>query len=74
MAQGFVTGKTGTLGLQTYRIFQELYAYQAYQVLRLADEQGYQVLIATATSPHDLRSMSTPEDQLGRSSSCFPGA
>ena len=43
MAQGFVTGKTGTLGLQTYRIFQELYAYQADQVLRAADEQGYQV-------------------------------
>ena len=57
MAQGFVTGKTGTLGLQTYRIFQELYAYQADQVLRAADEQGYQVLIATMTTsrgPHDL--------------------
>ncbi len=64
MAQGFVTGKTGTLGLQTYRIFQELYAYQADQVLRAADEQGYQVLIATMTPPHDLRSTSTPEDQI----------
>ena len=61
MAQGFVTGKTRTLGLQTYRIFQELYAYQADQVLRAADEQGYQVLIATLTSPHDPHG--TPEDQ-----------
>ena len=60
MAQGFVTGKTSTLGLLTYHIFQELYAHQADQVLRTADKQGYQILIATMTIS---RGLHAPDDQ-----------
>ena len=50
MAQGFVTGRTGTLGLQAYRIAEEPYGAQAAQILRVADTHNYQILI-TLTAP-----------------------
>ena len=50
MAQGFVTGKTGTLGLQSYQISGETYGAQTDHILRAADMNNYQILI-TLTSP-----------------------
>ncbi len=50
MAQGFVTGRTGTLGLLTYEIFRETFGRQTDQILRAADKQKYQILMGLATS------------------------
>ncbi len=51
MAQGFVTGKTETLGLQTYRISRETCGSQTDHILRVAGTHSYQILI-TLISPH----------------------
>lgn len=48
MAQGFVTGKTGTLGLLTYQISLETYGNQTEQILRAAERQDYQLLMGMA--------------------------
>ena len=45
MAQGFVTGKTGTLGLLTYKLFLEEYSRQTDQILRAAENQKYHILM-----------------------------
>ncbi len=50
MAQGFVTGKTDTLGLQGYQISGETYGAQTDHILRAADMNNYQILI-TLTVP-----------------------
>ena len=50
MAQGFVTGKTDTLGLQGYQISGETYGAQTDHILRAADMNNYQILI-TLTTP-----------------------
>ena len=50
MAQGFVTGRTDTLGLQAYRISGETYGSQTDHILRAAGTHNYQILI-TLTSP-----------------------
>ena len=50
MAQGFVTGRTGTLGLLTYEIFRETFGRQIDQILRAADKQKYQILMGLATN------------------------
>ncbi len=50
MAQGFVTGRTGTLGLLTYEIFRETFGRQTDQILRAADKQKYQILMGLATN------------------------
>ena len=59
MAQGFVTGRTGTLGLLTYQIFLETFGRQTDQILRTADKQKYLILMM---APNQLRGL-TPEDQ-----------
>ena len=60
MAKGFVTGRTGMLGLLTYQISRETNGSQTEQILRTAAGQGYQVLISMAVR----RAPSTPlEDQ-----------
>ena len=48
MARGFVTGRTGTLGLLTHHISLEPFGTQTEQILRAADRQGYQVLMGLA--------------------------
>ena len=48
MARGFVTGRTGTLGLLTHQISRETAGTQTEQILRAADQQGYQVLMGLA--------------------------
>ena len=48
MAQGFVTGRTGTLGLLTYEIARETVGRQTDRILRETDKQRYQVLIGMA--------------------------
>ena len=49
MAQGIVTGKTGTLGLLTYEISHGTYASQTDQILRVSDKHKYQILMAMTT-------------------------
>ena len=60
MARGFVTGRTNTLGLLTYEINREPFGRQADEILRAADRQDYQILVALASSvgPSD-----APEDR-----------
>ena len=48
MAQGFATGKTGTLGLLTYHIGLETFGRQTEQILRAADKQQYQIVMGMA--------------------------
>ncbi len=60
MAQGFVTGKTGTLGLLTYQISLETYGNQTEQILRAAENQHYQLLMGMAVSR---TSRSSQDDQ-----------
>ena len=48
MAQGFVTGRTGTLGLLTYQISLEMFGRQTDQILRAADKQKYHILMGMA--------------------------
>lgn len=45
MAQGFVTGKTGTLGLLTYQIELETFGKLTHHILREAGSDQYQLLI-----------------------------
>ena len=53
MAQGFVTGKTGALGLLTYEISRQLYGSQAEHILRAANTHNYQIMISTAIRRQD---------------------
>ena len=46
IAQGIVKGRTSTMGLLTYEISREPFGTQADHILRAADKQKYQVLIA----------------------------
>jgi len=48
MARGIVMGKTGTLGLLTYQIFQEAFGRQTDQILRTVDEHDYQIMMGVA--------------------------
>ncbi len=48
IAQGFVTGKTGTLGLLTYQISLEMFGRQTNQILQEADKQKYRILMGMA--------------------------
>ncbi len=50
MARGIVTGKTGTLGLLTYQIFQETFGYQTDQIMKVADEYDYQIMMGVASN------------------------
>ena len=45
LAQGFTTGKTGTLGLLTYQVGFETFGRLTEQILRAADKQKYQIVI-----------------------------
>ena len=48
MAQGFVTGRTGTLGLLTFQINREMVGSQANCILRAADRRDFQILMSLA--------------------------
>ena len=48
MARGISTGKTGSLGLLTFRISREPSGHQADQLLRAANRQSYQILMGLA--------------------------
>ena len=50
MARGVSTGRTGTLGLLTYRISRETFGRQAEQILRAANMQRYQILMSLAAN------------------------
>ena len=50
MARGVSTGRTGTLGLLTYKIARETFGRQADQILRAADRQNYQILMGLAAN------------------------
>ena len=51
-----MTGKAGTLGLLTYQIALETFGHQTDQILRVADEHDYQILLRMAANrlPQDL--------------------
>ena len=50
MAQGFVTGRTGTLGLLTHRVPRATFGRQTDQILRAADKQKYHILVGMAAN------------------------
>lgn len=50
MAQGFVTGRTGTLGLLTYQINREISGSQADRILKAADQRDIQLLVSLAAN------------------------
>ena len=50
MAQGFVTGRTGTLGLATHEIARHIYSNQTDQIMRAADKQHYQIVMGMGTN------------------------
>ena len=50
MARGIVMGKTGTLGLLTYQIFQETFGHQTDQIMKVADEYDYQIMMGVASN------------------------
>ena len=62
MAQGFVTGRTDTLGLLTYQIFREAYGRQTEQILRAADKQKYYILMGMA--PNRLQELPLEDQTL----------
>lgn len=62
MAQGFVKGRTGTLGLLTYQIFRETFGRQTEQILRETDRRRYQVLIGMA--PNRLQELPLEDQTL----------
>ena len=61
LAQGIVTGRSGTLGLLTYEIDREVLGRQTASILRAAEQMKYQIL-ASIVAHQELR-MST-EDQV----------
>ena len=64
MARGIVMGKTGTLGLLTYQIFQEVFGYQTDQILKVADEQDYQIMMRVAAHSMPQESMDDQTAQI----------
>ncbi len=48
LARAFLTGRSGTLGLLTYKIFRDPFGHQADWILRAADLQDFQVLLSLA--------------------------
>jgi LacI family transcriptional regulator len=50
MAQGFVTGKTGTLGLLTHQVSRAIFSSQTNQILKVADKQKYHILVGMAAN------------------------
>ena len=63
LARAFVTGRTGTLGLLTFRICRETFGSQADQILRLARRQDYQILVSLTA---DRFSEAALDDQIGQ--------
>ena len=61
MAKGFVTGRTGTLGLLIYQLNREIYGTYANELLQAADRRRYQLLVSLDTRP---LSPISPEDQI----------
>ena len=50
MARGVSTGRTNTLGLLTYHIDLEMFGSQTGQILRMAENHNYQILIGMAAN------------------------
>ena len=50
MAQGFVTGRTGTLGLLTHQVSRAMFSSQTDQILRAVDEQKYHIVVGMAAN------------------------
>ena len=50
MAQGFVTGRTGTLGLLTHQVCRAMFSSQTDQILRAVDEQKYHIVVSMAAN------------------------
>lgn len=50
LARAFLTGRSGTLGLLTFKIYRETLGSQADQILRAAKRQDYQILVSLAAN------------------------
>lgn len=48
LARAFLTGRSGTLALLTFRIYRETFGSQADQILRAANGHDYQILLSLA--------------------------
>ena len=62
MAKGFVTGRTGTLGLLTYQLNREIHGTYADEILKAADRRNYQILVSLDAHAHP-RSPVFPTDR-----------
>ena len=60
LAQGFVTGKTDTLGLLTHHISREMFANQTTHILRAAKRHDYEIVVGMPTD----RFPRAEEDQI----------
>ena len=61
LARAFLTGRSGTLGLLTFKIYRETFGSQADQILRAAKRQNYQILVSLAA---DRFSEASLDDQI----------
>lgn len=66
MAQGFVTGRTGTLGLLTYQINREISGSQADRILKAADQRDLQILVSLAANRFSEASLDDQVRQIGQ--------
>ena len=51
LALGFVTGKTNTLGLLTYRVAREMFGNQTDHILRAAKRHDYEIVVGIPSDP-----------------------
>ena len=64
MARGVSTGRTGALGLLTYHIALEMFGSQTGQILRVAENHNYQILIGIAADWLPLTSLDDQTKQI----------
>ena len=64
MARGVSTGRTDTLGLLTYHIALEMFGSQTGQILRVAENHNYQILIGIAADWLPLTSLDDQTKQI----------
>ena len=64
LAKAFLTGRSATLGLLTYRIHRETFGSQADQILRAARRQNYQVLLSLAAERFSASSLEDQAEQI----------
>ena len=64
LAKAFLTGRSGTLGLLTFRIYRETFGSQADQILRAARQQNHQILLSLASERFSASSLDDQVEQI----------